>query len=163
MRTDGKNTYLRFGDNKDVVKYVCQCYEKWRNQPVEMVQELQGLTTRQQCEAIFDYLLDNVSYIVDKAGYQFIKSPARLLSDGVGDCKSMTIFIASCLHCLHIPHVIRFVNFDNSDQYTHVYPIAYDENGNQIILDAVERDAHNQPVFDYARRYSKKKEIYYAQ
>ena len=161
MRTDGKDTYLRFGNNSDVVRYVKQCYERWRDQPIELVQDLRGLTVEEQAAAIFEYLLDHTRYVVDKAGYQFIKSPARLMSDGVGDCKSMTIFIASCLHCLGVPHTIRFVNFDGSNQYTHVYPIAYDEYNNEIILDAVERDAAGQPVFNYARPFTRHKDIFY--
>lgn len=162
MRAEGKDTYLRFGDNNDVVRYVRLCYERWRNQPVELVQDLFGLTREEQCSAIFEYLLDHTRYVVDKAGYQFIKSPARLMKDRTGDCKSMTIFIASCLHCLGIPHTIRFVNFDGSSQYTHVYPIAYNEYGEAIILDAVERNAEGQPVFNYARPFKRNKDIYYA-
>lgn len=167
MRADGRNTYLQFGDNSAVVKHVKACYEKWRNQPQELVSELRKksgtdtISTNEQCYAIFDYLLNNVNYVVDKVGYQFIKSPARLLADGTGDCKSMTIFIASCLHCLGIPHTIRFVNFDGGTQYTHVYPIAYDETGKIIIIDAVERDAAGQPIYNYARPFAKNKDIYY--
>ena len=161
MRADGKNTYLRFGNNRDVLRYVTECYERWRNQPTEIVASLRGESVLDACYSIFWYLIDHTRYVVDEAGYQYIKSPARLLSDGVGDCKSMTIFIASCLHCLGIPHTIRFVNFDGGEQYTHVYPIAYDEQGNAIILDAVERDGSGQPVFNYARDFARNKDIHY--
>ena len=161
MRADGRNRYLRFGDNADVVRFVRSCYEQWRDQPRKIVCNLRGLPIRQQCNSIFAHLVEHVRYEVDKPGYQFIKSTARLLEDHCGDCKSMTIFIASCLHCLGIRHKIRFVNFDGGDQYTHVYPIAYDEFGNEIILDAVERDEDGQPVFDYARPFKRNKDIYY--
>lgn len=161
MQADGRNQYIKFGDNADVVANVLKCYQRWREQPQEIVTDLQGLTRDEACYDIFCYVIDNVRYKEDAAGYQFIKSPARLLSDGVGDCKSMTIFVASCLHCLGIPHTIRFVNFDGGSQYTHVYPIAYDENGKEIIVDCVERDSNNQPVFDYARQFAKKKDIYF--
>ena len=162
MRSDGKDTYLLFGDNKDVLRLVKQCYEKWRDQPIAIVSSLRGMPVVDQCYSIFNYLLGHTRYVVDRAGYQFIKSPARLLKDGTGDCKSMTIFIASCLHCLGIPHTIRFVNFDGGSQYTHVYPVAYDENGEAIILDAVERDSDGQPIFNYAREYKRNKDIHYA-
>ena len=163
MQSDGINQYLQFGDNAAVVRHVKACYERWRDQPKELVSSLFGMSRDEQCYAIFDYLLTHVAYQEDKAGYQYIKSPARLLTDGVGDCKSMTIFIASCLHCLGIPHVIRFVNFDNGNQYTHVYPIALDEQQNPIILDAVERDAQGEPIYNYAREFCKNKDIYYRQ
>lgn len=164
MKAYYKDTYLRFGNNSDVLRFVKECYERWRDQPKDIVKNLRyNLTIDEQCYSIFNYLLEHVNYIVDEAGYQFIKSPARLLEDKRGDCKSMTIFIASCLHCLGIPHTIRFVNFDGGDQYTHVYPIAYDEDGNEIILDAVERDSNGKPVYDYARNFAKNIDIYYEQ
>ena len=161
MKADGKNEYLAFGNNADVVKFVLRSYEKWRNQPEAIVEDIRNCDTEEACFCIFWYLINNVRYKEDRAGYQYIKSPARLLKDGVGDCKSMTIFIASCLHCLGIPHTIRFVNFDGGNQYTHVYCIAYNENGQKIILDAVERDSNNEPVYDYAREYKKKIEYNY--
>lgn len=161
MRADGNNEYIMFGNNNDVLQNVVKCYERWRNQPSEIVADLRTLNISEQCYAIFCYVIDNVQYQVDKAGYQFIKSPARLLTDGVGDCKSMTIFIASCLHCLGVKHTIRFVNFDGGKQYSHVYPIAYDEQGEMIIIDCVERDSKNKPIYNYARPYEKNKDITY--
>ena len=163
MRANNKNTYLRFGDNRDVVRFVTKCYERWRDQPLQLVDDLRGLPIDEQCRCIFGYLVAKVRYKVDEPGYQWIKSPARVLEDGVGDCKSMTIFIASCLHCLGIRHTIRFVNFDGGDQYTHVYPIAYDEQGGRIVLDAVERDTEGKPIYNYAREFARNKDIHYAQ
>ncbi|MBQ0153826.1 MAG: hypothetical protein KBS70_03470 [Bacteroidales bacterium] len=157
----GINDLLAFGDNRQVVRNVIRCYEQWRDMPADIVQELRGLDVEDQCRSIFAYLVANTNYLLDPAGVQYIKSPARLLKDGAGDCKSLTLFIASCLHCLGIRHTIRFVNFDGGLQYTHVYPIAYREDGSPIILDACEMDATGQPIFNYARPFKKKKEFSY--
>lgn len=161
MRATGKNDFIVYGNNADVVRNVVKCYNRWREQPDEIVTELRNVDTDTACYAIFRYIVDNVTYMADKPGYQYIKSPARLISDGVGDCKSMTIFIASCLHCLGIKHKIRFVNFDGGDQYTHVYCIAYDETNQPIILDAVERDKYNNPIYNYARDFRRNYDIDY--
>ncbi len=160
MQADGKNLYIKLGDNRDIVANIIKYYELWRNQPQKLVSGIYNLDVEEQCYAIFCYVLNNVAYKEDRAGYQFIKSPARLLKDGIGDCKSMTIFVASCLYCLGIPHKIRFVNFDGGDQYTHVYAVAIDR-GREIIIDCVERDAQGQPIFNYAREYAKKIDISY--
>ncbi|MCM1069932.1 MAG: transglutaminase-like domain-containing protein [Paludibacter sp.] len=161
MKATGKNDWLGYGNNRDVVRNVVRCYDKWSEQPREIVSELRNVDVDTACYSIFLYLVDHVRYQEDKAGYQFIKSPARLLADGVGDCKSMTLFIASCLHCLGIPHIIRFVNFDGGNQYTHVYPIAFDENRQPIVLDAVERDKMGNPIYNYARDFKKCYDIEY--
>lgn len=156
MVSDGKNTLMVVGLNDDVVKCELACYDKWKNQPAELVQGLSG-TVDECCEAIFSYLTEHVVYRLDEDGKQFIKSPARLLKDGYGDCKSLTMFIACCLHCLGIEHIIRFVNYDGGSQYTHVYPVAIDENGNEIILDACEKDTDGVILYNYARDSKRQK------
>lgn len=160
MISDGKNTLLVSGYNNDVVEKEIACYEMWKNQPMELVKGLHG-TVDEKCEAVFAYLTENVSYKLDDDGVQLIKSPARLLVDGCGDCKSLTMFIACCLHCLGIPHIIRFVNYDGGRQYTHVYPVAIDEFGNEIVLDACEKDIDGVILYNYARQSKKKKDYRY--
>lgn len=158
MIADGKNTLMSVGVNDDVIACELACYEKWKNQPRELVQDLVG-SVDEKCEAIFGYLTENVVYKLDDAGNQYIKSPARLLADGCGDCKSLTMFIACCLHCLGIEHIIRFVNYDGGKQYTHVYPVAIDECGKEIVLDACEKDADGVILYDYARDCKKYKDF----
>lgn len=160
MQSDGKNDLLAYGYNGDVITNLISCYNRWRDQPLELVKSLSG-TIDEKCESVFAYLVDNVYYKLDDDGVQYIKSPARLLADGCGDCKSFTMFIASCLHCLGIQHVIRFVNFDGGKQFTHVYPVAIDEMGREIILDACEKDSDGFVLYDFARPYKKKKDFVY--
>lgn len=160
MIADGINTLIGVGYNQDVIDAEIRCYEMWKNQPRELVANLRG-TIDERCEAIFAYLVDNVDYLLDEDGSQFIKSPARLLADKSGDCKSLTMFIACCLHCLGIKHIIRFVNYDGGKQFTHVYPVAIDEHGNEIVLDACEKDINGVVLYNYARDYKRKKDFVY--
>lgn len=162
MISDGANKLLKVGFNSDVVSAWKQVYEISKNQPRAILEEeLLGLSTDDKCRAIFSYLVKNVRYQLDPYGNQYIKTPARLLKDGVGDCKSFTMFLASCLHCLGVPCKVRFVNFDNGDQYTHVYPVAIDEYGKEIALDACELDSEGHPRYNFARMFSKKKDLCY--
>lgn len=158
MIADGKNTFLTMGVNDDVVQCELACYERWKEQPRELVSGLVG-SIDERCEALFAYLTENVVYKLDDDGYQYIKSPARLLHDGCGDCKSLTMFLACCLHCMGIEHIIRFVNYDGGKQYTHVFPVAIDENGNEIILDACEKDQDGVILYNYARPSKKHKDF----
>ena len=164
MISDGKDTYLMSGYNGDIVKCWIDCYDRFKEQPRTLVQRLVsgiGGTTDEKCQAIFGYMIDKTFYQLDKDGEQKIKSPGRFIADGCGDCKSYTMFIASCLHCCGIPCKVRFVNFDGGSQYTHVYPVAIDEQGREIVMDACEKDSDGVILYDYARPYTKKKEFYY--
>lgn len=159
MIADGQNTRLPGGLNRDVLTQEIACYHQFKNQPKEHVRELAGLSVDEQCQSIFNHLITHTYYRLDEDGKQYIKSPARLLQDGCGDCKSYAMYICCCLHCLGRSHAFRFVNFDGSDQYTHVYAVAIDENGKEIILDACETDNNGMPIYDYARPYIKKKDF----
>ena len=168
MTSDGRNELLRIGVNSDVVACWQECYELFKEQPRDHVKDIcYGGTIDDKCQAVFGHLCNHVYYLLDPDGVQYIKSPARLLKDGCGDCKSLTMYIACCLHCLGIPHIVRFVNFDGGNQYTHVYPVAIDENGQEIIMDMCETDKGSEvngvPYYGYARPYKKKKDIYYGE
>lgn len=158
MVSDGINSLMAVGLNQDVINCELACYEKWKDQPRELVRDLCG-SIDEKCEAIFAYLADCVVYRLDDEGNQYIKSPARLLADGCGDCKSLTMFIACCLHCCGIEHIIRFVNYDGGNQYTHVYPVAIAENGREIVMDMCEKDANGIILYDYARPCKKRKDF----
>lgn len=164
MISDGKNTFLLSGVNSDIVDCWEATYEKYKDQPKELAQYLTSgcIGVDDKCQKIFGYMVENTRYMLDPDGVQMIKSPARLLKDGCGDCKSYTMFIASCLHCAGIPCKVRFVSFDGGDQYTHVYPVAVDEYGREIPMDACELDSDGVTVlYNYARPYKRKKEFNY--
>ena len=160
MISDGRNTFLMAGLNSDIVECWKRCYEMFREQPRELVSDIYG-DVRERCETIYEYMVNNTYYQLDAEGEQLIKSTARLIADGCGDCKSYTMFLACCLHCMGIPCKVRFVNFDGGNQYTHVYAVAVDEQGDEIILDACELNPEGIPYIDFARPYVKKKDLYY--
>ncbi len=162
MVSDGKNRYMMSGFNRDIVECWKKCYELFKDTPKDIVDQLRGCTIDKTCQSVFGYMIKRTYYKLDEDGEQLIKSPGRLIKDGCGDCKSYTMFIACCLHCLGIPCIVRFVNFDGGKQYTHVYPVAIDENGNEIIMDACELWDDGVTVkYDYARPYAKKYDIVY--
>ena len=163
--SDGQNRLMMQGVNGDIISCWHKCYKEFKNQPdtIGLLEELKASNAdiNAKCEAIFGHMVTYTNYKLDREGEQLIKSPGRFLTDGYGDCKSYTMFIASCLHGLGIPHIVRFVNFDGGRQYTHVYPVAIDENGNEIIMDACELNEAGTPIYNYARRFAKKKDFYY--
>ncbi len=158
MEINNKNEFIIKGYNEDIVAIVIDTYKQYKNQPVALVDELHRHNIDVQCESIFDYLVNNVQYKEDDAGVQLIKTPGRLLADGVGDCKSMSIFIGACLNCLNVPFVFRFVGFNKNKIYNHVYIVAMPGTDDEIILDPVER-IDDMPVYNYAREFVIKKDI----
>lgn len=145
------------GGNADVRRVIWNVFSQYWQSVRPLVYDLRGLDVEDICYALFCYVLDNVQYKEDPGNNQFVKTPARLIRDGVGDCKSMCIFICSCLKCLGIPCKMRFVSFDDREIYSHVYAVAIAD-GREIIVDPVER-LNSEPVFDWARAYTYKKDL----
>lgn len=158
MRPNFLNIFRTRGNNEDVINEVLAVFDDYKEQPSRIVAPLMGYDYTTICRTIFDYVIEHVIYKEDPDGVQYVKTPARLISDGVGDCKSMSIFIASCLYCLQVPFCFRFVSFNDMFIYTHVYIAVMPGTEYEIILDPVER-VKGLPAFNYARPYAVKKDV----
>lgn len=141
------------GNTNDIIVVIMHADKESAQYTKEFAESFTG-DTIDQCEDIYAFVQDNIQYMEDPAGKQWIKSPAQLYSDGVGDCKSFSIFIGSVLKNLNIPFVYRFVSFKPGD-VTHVYVVAFDEDGREIYMDAVPPMSFNEEHPDIKRRLDK--------
>lgn len=134
-----KNTnrvVVKRGTTDDIIKTILECYSLNYSQVKPLCKNIAG-DYLQKCKLIFDLVDQNITYQLDPIGKQNIKTPARLWQDKTGDCKAYAIFICSCLRCLDIPHVFRFTSYTSRPEPTHVYAVAFDETGREIIVDPV--------------------------
>lgn len=56
-------------------------------------------------------------------GDQLIRMPWRTVADGVGDCKSLAVLVASLCAAAGCRVALRFVRFENENWYGHVYAV----------------------------------------
>jgi hypothetical protein len=158
MKAKNTNTLLKHnGNTRDIASAVISVYNRDYSQVCELAQTLNEGEPDQTCNRIFDYVIEHVDYKEDPAGVQWVKTPARLIADGFGDCKSMAIFIASCLRCLEIEHSFRFVSFNQKKEATHVYVIV-PNGGDEIIIDPVVR-VSGMPKFNHEEKYTYKSDM----
>lgn len=156
-QAEHKDTIInRQGKTKDIMQAVVDCYNSDYVQVQELADNLPGNDTLSRCRAVFDFVDKNIKYQIDPLQKQWIRTPARLWSDGEGDCKSFSIFICSCLRCMGIPHLFRFAAYEGNSDPTHVYAVAIDESGKEIIVDPVYRDESGKAVFNKECPYTKK-------
>lgn len=106
---------------------------------------------------LFDFLYNNVRYIEDPGGSQFVKTPSELWWGGYGDCKSFSLFIGSVLKALKIPYSYRFVSYSNRPVYTHVYVIMHGP-GKDYIIDVVYKKFNKDKDFNEEKKYTYKKD-----
>lgn len=125
------------GNTKDIIKTVLYADKKAAWYTSSFASTLRGRTLFETCKNIWQFVKTQIPYVLDPDGEQYIKSPGRLWKDKAGDCKSFSVFIASCLRNLGIPYGYRFTSYSKSDSTpTHVYVYVPLDKG-EIILDAV--------------------------
>lgn len=151
---DGRTTKIVDVHNTgDIIQLVLSQDGRYLNQVDKFTEKLKGLPVYDQCKYIWQTLRDCVKYIPDGPDTQNLKSPARLFSDGTGDCKSFSLFEANCLRSLGIPYAYRFVSFRSGPTPTHVYVLANPGKKSEIIMDGVLNK------FDYQKPYTFKYDV----
>lgn len=137
------------GLTKDIIKEILATYHDSWKQTKEFARQLQGSTTEETCNNVWTFV-KGIKYKLDPQGIQWIKTPARTIADGFGDCKAYSILTCSILNNLGIDCDFRFASYSGvSDHYTHVYTLAKDK-GRNYIIDAC------LPSFNEEKPYSSK-------
>ena len=144
------------GTTADIMQAIVDCYNSDYAQVEDLACNMPGSDVKSVCKSIFDFVDQNIRYKMDPFQKQWIRTPARLWADREGDCKSFAIFICSCLRCRGIPHLFRFACYEGNEEPTHVYAVALDEAGNEVIVDPVYRDESGKAIFNEECPYTKK-------
>lgn len=148
-----KKLTVKNGDTGDIINEVLSAIPGASEQTRDFSRRFE--ISKKGLKDLFLFVRDRLEYKEDPLGVQWVKTPARLWRDGVGDCKSYTIFIASVLENMGIDYIIRFSNTQRrgSKIVNHVYPIAV-FNGEEIILDAVYKLFNREAPYYYIKNYT---------
>lgn len=115
-----------------------------------------GDNLSQKGRAIWNYLNKNVRYKKDSPGKQVIQLPARMIRDtGAADCKSLALAAAAFMKNNGFNDVaLRYSSYNpNDDTPTHVYAVAKDERGNEIIVDPVYKQYNREVPYKFKKDY----------
>lgn len=101
-----------------------------------------------KCQAIWEWIQRNISFVSDEEvlerhyrlpqDVELLQRPELLLLTGRGDCDCITMLTCSLLGLAAVPWRIVTIAADWREpwRFSHVYPIALDEAGNRIPMDA---------------------------
>ena len=142
------SVYKTKADNKDIRDLLEKLVPKAKGQMVEFSKRFKGNTEEQTCKNIFNYLMNQFTYIAD-GEEQVIKLPSALLKKKIGDCKSYALFTASILENLGIPYTIVYTSYNSNPIPQHVYIVT--KNG--CIIDAVYGKFNQEkiPIYKYKK------------
>ena len=105
----------------------------------KIAQFLQVESVKKTCKRIWDFCFKHFQYEKDEERKEQIRRPIRSWFDrraGI-DCDCLTVLIGSILTNLGLPYVMRLTYYKDQDDYSHIYPVAFAPNGEEIIIDCV--------------------------
>ena len=138
-------TLKRFADVYDTIDAIKRIVAENHKAVEELADYLQGRNDQESFQKIWDYVRHTVRYQKDDKGVEQLRTPQRTLHDKTGDCDDMSILISSILTNLKIQHSLVVAAYKKENQWQHIYPVAYDHQGNRFVLDCVPEI----PYFNY--------------
>lgn len=131
---------------QDTVDLIIETINSYHDQPEidQLINSLDQSTLNGFLYSLFRYM-DTIIYEMDPEGIERVTTPRRLVLDGKGDCKKMSVFIASVLKRCNIPVLLKVVSY-NGTEWAHIYPVVPLNNGEYITMDPVNNRQYNKEV-----------------
>lgn len=141
----------------DIINAICKAHNKHVNEYKKISSFFNAGTPRKTGKKIYDFLKDNVKYVIEPGSTQTVKSPAAILATGYGDCKHYSLFAGGILQNLGIPFAYRFASYKNfNSEPQHVFVVINPGTANEIFVDPVLNE------FDYKKPYTHATDRYMA-
>lgn len=141
-RSKTLKNYANVYDTIDAIKRIIS-----ENHPAvtDLSYQLQAETCEETFRNIWNFVRKNIRYQNDAPGREQLRTPQRTMHDKTGDCDDMSILIAGILTNLGYDYELWIAAYKKSDQWQHIYPVAYSTNGKRYVIDCVPEI----PYFNY--------------
>lgn len=141
-----RKTLIEDANLDDTLKNMQRIAYRDTYQVAALAEALKGHTIAESAQNIWNWLRENTRYKLDEKGLEELRTPARSIIDGKRglsqkefgiDCDDYTILISAILLNLGIEHEYRVAAYEEKGQFQHIYPVAFDEQGNEYVIDVV--------------------------
>jgi len=134
----------------DIIDAICNAHNRHAQEYSRISSFFNAGTSREVGRKIFNFLKNNVRYVIEPGSKQTVKSPAAILATGYGDCKHYSLFAGGVLQSLGIPFAYRFASYRDYDkQPQHVF-VVINPGKNEIWLDPVVGQYDYKKPYKYA-------------
>lgn len=134
----------------DIIQAILDAHEKYKDQYDVISSYFKGYSNEQTARNIFDFLKNNIRYVIEREDKQIVRSPSAILHQAISDCKCYALFAGGICDSLGIPFCFRFSSYrPNQKNPQHVFCVINPDTKNEIWCD---------PVLSY---FNYKKPYYY--
>ena len=142
----GKSTTIKnYANVQDTIDAIQRIIRENYPAVANIAQNLEANSYEETFRNIWNFVRGNVRYQNDESGVEQLRTPQRTLYDRTGDCDDMSILISSILCNLGINHELIVAAYKSKNEWQHIYPAAFDKNGNRYVIDCVPEI----PYFNY--------------
>lgn len=99
----------------------------------KIVEQLKDCCTCCEIENIYKIVVDNIQYVSDPVGEEYVRAPIHCLQERAGDCDDMSTLFACLCKALGIPVMYKAIAW-RRHEYTHVYCLAYMKKYNKWVV-----------------------------
>jgi hypothetical protein len=130
----------------DIINAILRQHNKSLNDYDKLYYFFDGGNICNTARKVFNYLKDNVKYIIEPDNLQTVKSPSAILATGKttgSDCKNFSLFFAGIMDAYRrntgqkFDLAYRFASYDGSKTPEHVFVVINPGSENEIWCDAV--------------------------
>ena len=134
----GKSTTIKnYANVQDTIDAIQRIIRENYPAVANIAQNLEANSYEETFRNIWNFVRGNVRYQNDESGVEQLRTPQRTLYDRTGDCDDMSILISSILCNLGINHELIVAAYKSKNEWQHIYPAAFDKNGNRYVIDCV--------------------------
>lgn len=156
----GNETIIKHNqDTNDIIKGIIEGHDKYAKDYDKISSFFIGSTPKQTARNIWNFLKENVNYVVEPEYKQTIKSPSAIIATGKttgSDCKNYSLMTAGILQSLarkgiqKVPYCFRFSSYKYfSEVPEHVFCVLYPGTKNEIWVDAVLNSFDQKKAYTY--------------
>lgn len=95
----------------DIIDAIVTAHNKHAREYSRISSFFNAGTRKEVGRKIYNFLKNNVRYVIEPGSRQTVKSPAAILATGYGDCKHYSLFSGGILQSLGIPFAYRFASY----------------------------------------------------
>ena len=129
----------------DIINAILKTHNKYLNNYDQIFSYFNEGNVYNTARRIFNYLKNNIRYVIEPDNLQTVKSPAAFLATAKSgsDCKNLSLFYAGCLDAfrrntgINFDLAFRFASYDGTNIPEHVFVVINPNTENEIWCDAV--------------------------
>lgn len=152
------NRHILVNDQQvsDIITGMLNTHNKYKKEYDKIADSFYNKNAKIVGNKLFNFLKDNVNYVIEPDNFQTLKSPSAILYTGKttgSDCKNYSLFTGGILSALNrkganINWCYRFASYRPFDKMPHhVFVVINPNTANEIWVDAV------LPKFNYHKQY----------